>query len=80
MEHSETDCRSFLARLYLYLDGEIDELQRADIDRHLDACTGRCGGQLVFERDLKALIKKKCSEQPDAILVERLRVEIRRQL
>ncbi|TMK51776.1 MAG: anti-sigma factor, partial [Actinobacteria bacterium] len=35
MEHPKADCRSFLARLYLYLDGEIDELSKADIDRHL---------------------------------------------
>ncbi|TMK77658.1 MAG: mycothiol system anti-sigma-R factor [Actinobacteria bacterium] len=79
MEHPKADCRSFLARLYLYLDGEIDELSKADIDRHLELCTG-CERHLVFERDLKALVRKKCSEQPDAILIERLRVEIQRRL
>ena len=35
-----------------------------------------CEQQLVFERDLKALIRKKCSEQPNEILIERLRVEM----
>ena len=79
MEHLKADCRSFLARLYLYLDGEIDELSKADIDRHLELCTG-CEQHLVFERDLKALVRRKCSEQPDAILIERLRVEIQRRL
>ena len=79
MEHPKADCRSFLARLYLYLDGEIDELSKADIDRHLQACTG-CEQHLLFERDLKALVRRKCSEQPDAILIERLRVEIQRRL
>ena len=79
MEHPKADCRAFLARLYLYLDGEIDEASRADIDRHLEVCTG-CEQQLFFERDLKALIRKKCSEQPDEILIERLRVEIQRRL
>ncbi len=79
MEHPKADCRSFLARLYLYLDGEIDELSKADIDRHLELCTG-CEQHLVFERDLKALVRRKCSEQPDAILIERLRVEIQRRL
>ena len=79
MAHPKADCRSFLARLYLYLDGEIDELSKADIDRHLEACTG-CEQHLVFERDLKALVRRKCSEQPDAILIERLRVEIQRRL
>jgi mycothiol system anti-sigma-R factor len=79
VEHSKTDCRSFLARLYLYLDGEIDDEQRADIDRHLEACTG-CEHQFVFERDLKALVRRKCAEQPDEVLVERLRIEIRRRL
>jgi len=79
MEHPKADCRAFLARLYLYLDGEIDEQSRADIDRHLEICTG-CEHQFIFERDLKALVRKKCSEQPDEVLIERLRVEIRRQL
>lgn len=79
MEHPKADCRAFLARLYVYLDGEIDEQSRADIDRHLEACTG-CEQQLIFERDLKALVRKKCVEQPDEILIERLRVEIRRRL
>ena len=79
MEHPKADCRSFLACLYLYLDGEIDELSKADIDRHLELCTG-CEQHLVFERDLKALVRRKCSEQPDAILIERLRVEIQRRL
>ena len=32
---------------------------------------------LVFERDLKALVRRKCSEQPSEVLIERLRVEIR---
>jgi len=79
MEHPKADCRSFLARLHLYLDGEIDELSKADIDRHLELCTG-CEQQLTFERDLKALVRRKCSEQPDAILIERLRIEIQRRL
>lgn len=79
MEHPKADCRAFLARLYVYLDGEIDEPSKADIDRHLEECTG-CEQQLVFERDLKALIRRKCSEQPDAILIERLRVEIKRRI
>jgi len=79
MEHPKADCRSFLARLYLYLDGEIDDISKADIDRHLEECTG-CEQQLLFERDLKALVQKKCSEQPDQILIERLRVEIKRRL
>lgn len=79
MEHPKADCRAFLARLYVYLDGELDEQSRVDIDRHLEICAG-CEQQLVFERDLKALIRKKCSEQPSEVLIERLRVEIRRQL
>jgi mycothiol system anti-sigma-R factor len=79
MEHPKADCRSFLARLYLYLDGEIDEISKADIDRHLELCTG-CEQHLTFERDLKALVQRKCSEQPDQVLVERLRVEIKRRL
>ena len=79
MEHPKADCRAFLARLYVYLDGEIDESSRADIDRHLEECTG-CEQQLVFERDLKAIVRRKCSEQPSEVLIERLRVEIRRRL
>ena len=79
MDHSKADCRAFLARLYLYLDGEIDDEQRADIDRHLEVCSG-CEHQFLFERDIKALIHKKCQEQPSEVVIERLRLEIRRRI
>jgi mycothiol system anti-sigma-R factor len=76
MGDAEADCRSFLARLYLYLDGEIDALERADLDRHLERCTG-CLRHYGFERDLKVLIRKKCQEQPSTEVIERLRIQIR---
>lgn len=76
MGDAEADCRSFLARLYLYLDGEIDALERADLDRHLEECAG-CLRHLDFERDLKVLIRRKCQEQPPPAVVERMRIQIR---
>jgi hypothetical protein len=42
-------------------------------------CTG-CEHEFLFERDFKALIHRKCQEQPSEIVIERLRLEIRRRM
>lgn len=45
-------CEEVIAHLLMYLDGEIDEEQRARIDRHLEVCRG-CYSRAEFERALR---------------------------
>jgi len=73
----ETDCRTVLNRLYLFLDGEIAGEECTVIQLHLEECFS-CMHHYGFERDFKELINRKCSEgrAPDA-LVERIRINIR---
>lgn len=76
MENAETDCREVLKRLYLYLDGEMAGAGCAEIERHLQAC-GYCLGQVDFERELKAVVRRKCGERLPQGMVERVRERLR---
>lgn len=61
MENSETDCRAVLAHLSAYLDGELAGVACADVKAHIEAC-GECLQHAEFEKGLKELIRRKCSE------------------
>lgn len=80
MAYPETDCRTVLNRLYLFLDGELAAEEGAVIQLHLEECIS-CMHHYGFERDFKELIHRKCAEgrAPEA-LVQRIRVNIRRVL
>ncbi len=63
------DCREAVIRLYHYLDGELDELRRAVIRRHLDECPP-CLQAFGFEAELRHLIARKCREPvPEALRI-----------
>jgi mycothiol system anti-sigma-R factor len=75
--HPETDCRTVLNRLYLFLDGEIAGEEGEVIQLHLEECFS-CMHHYGFERDFKELIHRKCAEgQAPEALVERIRINIR---
>lgn len=77
MENAETDCREVLKRLYVYLDAELSAEERADIERHLEACAP-CLQQFGFENEAKAIIGRKCREtEVPAGVAERLRQRLR---
>jgi mycothiol system anti-sigma-R factor len=80
MADPETDCRTVLNKLYLYLDGEISGEEVTVIVHHLEECIS-CFGHYGFERDFKELIHRKCSRGgvPEG-LAERIRLNIRRAL
>lgn len=69
---SEIECQEVLRRIELYLDGELDDVIRVEIEEHLVLC-GPCTDHSDFQRGLKALIKAKCGcgEVPAHVL-ERL--------
>ena len=65
------DCEEILRDLYPYLDGELSESARAEIQGHLDDCLD-CLHVYDFQAELRIVIAKKCHEQvPEAL---RLRV------
>ena len=77
MGHSETDCRAVIEKVFLYIDGEIAGAECAEIQTHLEICA-RCLHHYGFERDLKALVRRKCSgEPPPSDVGERLRARLR---
>jgi mycothiol system anti-sigma-R factor len=70
---SETDCEHVLRQIELYLDGELVDVERVEIERHLGECSP-CAGHSDFQRTLKEMLRAKCGcdEAPTA-LVERIR-------
>ena len=54
-------CDETIAKLYVYLDGELTEQRRIEIARHLDLC-GPCVGAFGFEAELRKLIASRCHD------------------
>ena len=55
----ETPCSEVLARVYDYLDGEIDTNDIAKVRQHLDEC-GPCLREYGLEEVVKKLVHKHC--------------------
>jgi mycothiol system anti-sigma-R factor len=68
----ETPCTEVLDAVYSYLDGEIDDHQRALIVQHLDEC-GPCLQQFHLEQVVKSLVHRSCACESAP---EHLRVQI----
>lgn len=68
----EVDCGKVLAEVYLYLDGEIDDSDRAMIRGHLDEC-GPCLRRFGLEQEVKALVARTCGND---VAPESLRVKL----
>jgi mycothiol system anti-sigma-R factor len=58
-KHHETPCSEVLDRVYVYLDGEIDQADGAKIQLHLDEC-GPCLQQYDLDKVVKALVARSC--------------------
>jgi mycothiol system anti-sigma-R factor len=55
----EIPCSEVLARVYSYLDGELDVTDCTQIRRHLDEC-GPCLREFGLEEVVKRLVHKHC--------------------
>jgi anti-sigma factor (TIGR02949 family) len=54
-----------------YLDRLLDETERLDAERHLDAC-GYCRTRYRFEASLRAFVRQACSEPMPPALKSKL--------
>ncbi len=59
----EMPCSEVLARVYSYLDGEIEQTGFAEIRVHLDEC-GPCLREYGLEEAVKRLVHKCCGSDP----------------
>lgn len=77
-EMSGHNCDEALARLYEYLDSELDDVTAEGIRSHLDKC-GECTGGFDFERRLKAVVRERLSEDVPQQFINRLRSAIQKE-
>lgn len=59
----DVDCRDVLDRVYVYLDGEIDNVDLAKIRQHLDECAP-CFREYGLEQAVRKLVHKHCGHDP----------------
>ena len=52
-EHRTVDCEQVVRLLLAYLDGEVSDNERGDVDRHLALCRS-CFSRAEFERRLRS--------------------------
>ena len=68
---NEVDCNAVVEELYTFLDGELTDGRRVQIEQHFTGCTD-CHEVVEFHASLKMTISEKCRESvPDSL---RLRI------
>jgi mycothiol system anti-sigma-R factor len=70
------ECREALQRLQTYLDGECEASLEVAIRRHLDDCPP-CLGRADFERELRAIIARRCKDVAPQGLIDRVIASLR---
>jgi anti-sigma factor (TIGR02949 family) len=71
-DHDHIQCEEVIAHLLAYLDGELDDVKRAQIDRHLEACRG-CFSRAEFEKELRNRVKQIGEGKAPASLKSRIK-------
>jgi mycothiol system anti-sigma-R factor len=66
-----SDCQEAIHTLYHFLDGELTEDRKRDIQRHLEECSP-CLEAFDFEAELKLVIARKCRDQVPPLLRARV--------
>ena len=63
----EVDCNAVVEELYTFLDGELTDGRRVQIEQHFTGCID-CHEVVEFHASLKMTISEKCRENvPDAL-------------
>ena len=60
--HHDVDCGEVLARVYSFIDNELETATVDEIRQHLDEC-GPCLEQFDLERSLKKLVHRSCTSE-----------------
>ncbi|MGP8163169.1 MAG: mycothiol system anti-sigma-R factor [Acidimicrobiales bacterium] len=61
------DCEESIHHLYHFLDGELTEDRRRELQAHLDGCAP-CVGKYEFEAELRRVIADRCKDHvPDEL-------------
>lgn len=68
---SHGDCSETLHELYQFLDGELTDTKRAQIQQHLEDCPP-CFEAFDFEAEIKQYISEKCRDRVPESLRERI--------
>lgn len=64
---NQVDCNAVVEELYTFLDGELTDGRRVQIERHFTGCVD-CHEVIEFHASLKMTISEKCREDvPDAL-------------
>jgi mycothiol system anti-sigma-R factor len=64
-------CHEAVGQLWEYLDGTVDESDRAHVEEHLSRCL-RCCGEMEFAHELRRLLTGSVSEDIPADVLQRL--------
>ncbi|MEW6511200.1 MAG: zf-HC2 domain-containing protein [Bacteroidota bacterium] len=72
---AEISCRESIRRVFEYIDGELPEAGRRQVERHLATCR-HCFDRYEFERLLKSRLRRIPSGTPSAELRRRIRTVI----
>jgi anti-sigma factor (TIGR02949 family) len=70
-EHNHIRCEEVIAHLLAYLDGEIDDKKREQIDNHLQDCRA-CFSRAEFERVLRKRVEAAGETKAGAKLRQRI--------
>jgi len=65
------DCQEAIHTLYHFLDGELTDDRRLEIQRHLRECSP-CLEAFDFEAELKIVVGRKCRDQVPPALRDRV--------
>ena len=72
----DKDCSEILDRVFFFIDNEIEQANRAEIQHHLEEC-GPCLQKYDLERAVKALVARSCSEHAPETLRDKVLLRIR---
>ena len=69
------NCDEAVHELYHYLDGELTEEKRKQINEHLNFC-GPCSGAAEFEAELRQVIANRCKDHVPESLKQKIAAAI----
>ena len=72
------DCGQTVERLYQFIDGELTDERRQQIERHLDECSP-CLQAVGFERELRVVIANRCKDRVPEELRQRIKAALEKE-